>query len=97
MDAGVFFIKPTFSKKSSAPTCLGELLGCGVPCLVIGDMDEVILHEQVGVVMREFSPNARAEAVCEMLRLCGDSAIRRRCTEAAQRHFALEHGVASYK
>ncbi|MBI3543282.1 MAG: glycosyltransferase, partial [Deltaproteobacteria bacterium] len=29
MDATVFFIKPVFSKKASAPTKLGELLGCG--------------------------------------------------------------------
>lgn len=30
--AGVFYIKPVFSKRASAPTKFGEFLGCGVPC-----------------------------------------------------------------
>lgn len=100
MDAGVFFIKPTFSKKSSAPTRLGEFLGCGVPCLVnsgVGDVDSVVAKDQVGVVMKEFSPAARANAVRELLRVSAGSGIRARCVESARRHFSLERGVASYR
>ena len=43
MDAGIFFIKPVFSKQASAPTKLAEFLGCGIPCLGnagVGDMAE---------------------------------------------------------
>ena len=100
MDATAFFIKPTFSKKSSAPTRLGEFLGCGVPCLVnagVGDMDAVVSSGQVGVVMQEFSPEARAAAVRELLALCADKGIRARAMEAAHRHFSLEQGVAAYR
>ncbi len=100
MDATAFFIKPTFSKKSSAPTRLGEFLGCGIPCLVnagVGDMDAVVSRDRVGVVMSEFSPEAWMAAVDELLRLSAEEGLRTRCVEVAQRHFALERGVASYR
>ncbi len=100
MDAAAFFIKPVFSKKSSAPTRLGEFLGCGVPCLVnagVGDMDSVVSQARAGVVMREFSPEARRAAVRELLALCMDGETRLRCVEAGRRHFSLEQGVEAYR
>lgn len=100
MDAGAFFVKPTFSKKSSAPTRLGEFLGCGVPCLVnagVGDMDVLISKDRVGVVMREFSPQARSAAIRELLKLSAEDGIRKRCVEVAHRRFALDQGLTSYR
>jgi glycosyltransferase involved in cell wall biosynthesis len=100
MDAAAFFIKPVFSKRASAPTRLGEFLGCGIPCLVsagVGDMDRVILQENAGVVMREFSPEARRAAVRELLALCEDEATAARCRAAARRHFSLEKGAEAYR
>lgn len=100
MDAAAFFIKPVFSKKSSAPTRLGEFLGCGVPCLVnagVGDMDSVVSQARAGVVMREFSPEARRAAVRELLALTADEGTRVRCVDAARRHFSLERGVEAYR
>lgn len=100
MDAAAFFIKPVFSKKSSAPTRLGEFLGCGVPCLVnagVGDMDSVVSRARAGVVMPEFSPKTRRAAVGELLALCADGGTQVRCVEAARRHFSLERGVEAYR
>lgn len=100
MDAAAFFIKPVFSKKSSAPTRLGEFLGCGVPCLVnagVGDMDSVVSQAGAGVVMREFSAEARRAAVRELLALSMDGGTRTRCVEAARRRFSLERGVDAYR
>ena len=57
MDAGVFFIKPLFSKQASAPTKLGEFLGCGIPCLAnrgVGDMAEILEGEGVGMALHQF-------------------------------------------
>ena len=57
MDAGIFFIKPAFSKQASAPTKLAEFLGCGIPCLGnagVGDMVEVLEGEKVGVAITSF-------------------------------------------
>ena len=42
MSAGMALIKPAYSKIASAPTKLGEYLGCGVPCLGnagVGDVE----------------------------------------------------------
>jgi glycosyltransferase involved in cell wall biosynthesis len=100
MDAAAFFIKPAFSKRASAPTRLGEFLGCGIPCLVnagVGDMDRVILQENAGIVVREFSPEARRAAVRELLALCEHEGTHARCRAAAQRHFSLEAGVEGYR
>ena len=100
MDAAAFFVKPMFSKKSSAPTRLGEFLGCGIPCLVnagVGDMDQVVSREHAGVVMPEFSPEARRAAVRELLALCTEEGARARCVEAARRHFSLQQGAEAYR
>jgi glycosyltransferase involved in cell wall biosynthesis len=100
MDAGAFFIKPVFSKKSSSPTRLGEFLGCGLPCLVnagVGDMGDIVSSEHVGVVMQEFSPEARSAGIRELLALCAEEDTRSRCVDAAHRHFSLEHGVEAYQ
>lgn len=100
MDAAAFFIKPVFSKKSSAPTRLGELLGCAVPCLVnagVGDMDSIVSEARAGVVMREFSPEARRAAVRELLALTMDGGTQVRCVEAARSHFSLGRGVEAYR
>ncbi len=100
VDAGVFFIKQTFSKKASAPTKLGELLGCGVPVLVnagVGDMDRIVSQNRVGVVVPETSsPAALREAVLQLVELARDPRTRDRCVQTAQRHFSLESGVRAY-
>ncbi|MCI5117035.1 MAG: glycosyltransferase [Candidatus Electrothrix sp. LOE1_4_5] len=99
MDAGVFFIKPVFSKQASAPTKLAEFLGCGIPCLSnagVGDMAEVLEGEQVGVVIKSFDTDLITAALQELLKLVEDSSTSARCVSAAQRHFSLDEGVESY-
>jgi len=99
MDAGVFFIKPVFSKQASAPTKLAEFLGCGIPCLSnagVGDMAEVLEGEQVGVVIKSFDTDLITVALQELLKLAEDSSTSARCVSAAQRHFSLDEGVESY-
>lgn len=100
MDAGVFFIKPVFSKQASAPTKLAEFLGCGIPCLGnagVGDMAEVLEGEQVGVALKAFDPASMGVALQQLLQLAADPTTRGRCVAAAQRHFSLDEGVARYR
>jgi glycosyltransferase involved in cell wall biosynthesis len=100
MNAGVFFIRPVFSKKASAPTKLGEFLGCGVPCLSnagVGDMAEILEGEGVGVVLRDFDDATIRSGVDRLLEIARDSKVRDRCVRAAKKHFSLENGVASYR
>ncbi|MBR9885849.1 MAG: glycosyltransferase family 4 protein, partial [Oceanospirillales bacterium] len=41
MDAGIFFIRPAWSKRASCPTRMGEFLACGKPCLANGGVGDV--------------------------------------------------------
>jgi glycosyltransferase involved in cell wall biosynthesis len=99
MDAGIFFIKPVFSKQASAPTKLAEFLGCGVPCLGnagIGDMANVLEGERVGVALETFDDEALEAGLKKLLSLVADSSTRMRCVDAAQRHFSLNEGISRY-
>ena len=99
MDAGIFFVKPGFSTCASLPTKLGEFLACGVPCLGnsgIGDLESILEGESVGVIVREFTPQAEELAVTRLLELCRGAGTRQRCVEVARRTFSLAEGVRSY-
>lgn len=99
MDAGVFFIKPVFSKQASAPTKLAEFLGCGIPCLGnagVGDMAEVLEGEQVGVALNAFDAGSVAAGLERLLALASDPGTRAGCVAAAQKHFSLDEGVRRY-
>jgi glycosyltransferase involved in cell wall biosynthesis len=99
MNAGIFFIKPVFSKQASAPTKLGEFLGCGIPCLGnagVGDMAEVLENEQVGVALKTFDEASMLKGLQQLLALAADPAIASRCVLAASKNFSLEEGVSRY-
>lgn len=100
MDAGIFFIKPVFSKQASAPTKLAEFLGCGIPCLGnagVGDMAEVLEGEKVGVALRSFDAESLTAGLERLLQLVGNPGTRARCIAAARLHFSLDEGVARYR
>ena len=99
MDAGVFFIKPVFSKQASAPTKMAEFLGCGVPCLSnsgIVDMTEVLEGEKVGVALTSFDAESMALALERLLKLVEDPSVRERCVSLAKLRFSLDIGFARY-
>ena len=99
MSASIFFIKPVFSKKASAPTKLAELLGCGVPCLTntgVGDMAEQLAELNCGVTVSSFDPSALNAGLDALLQLMAEPDILQRCRETALRHFSLEEGVKRY-
>jgi glycosyltransferase involved in cell wall biosynthesis len=99
IDAGIFFGKPGFQQLGRAPTKLGELLGCGIPCLAnagIGDVERILEGERVGVVLRRFTPEEQETGVRQLLDLASDCEVRKRCAEVARRYFSLDIGVDSY-
>jgi len=97
-NAGIFFIRPTFSKKGSSPTKMAEILGCGIPVLTnsgVGDCDDIIKQSQCGVVVQGFTPAEYQHAIVQvekMTRMAPGS-----FRQAAQENFSLQKGVASYK
>lgn len=99
MDAGIFIIKPVYSKMASAPTKLGEFLGCGVPCLGnagVGDMAAILENERVGVALADFSEAAMRDAIARLLQLAREPGIQQRCRQVALEYFSLETGVHRY-
>lgn len=99
MHAGVFFIKPLFSKQASAPTKLGEFLGCGLPCLSnegVGDMAEVLSDDRVGIAVDALDSDSLRQGVSDLLGLCNDPGVQQRCVDGAERHFSLRRGVEAY-
>jgi hypothetical protein len=99
MDAGIFYIKPSFSKRSSSPTKLAEFLGCGKPCLInfgIGDTASVVQGENVGIVLKDFSKSEHTRGIIDLLGLMSDNELKERCIDVAHKYYSLEEGVSAY-
>lgn len=99
MDAGIFLLQTFPSFKAVAPTKLGEFLACGIPCLSnagVGDIEEILEGDSVGVVLRTYDRPAKEAAVQRLLELAGCPDIRQRCVDTARRCFSLENGVEAY-
>jgi glycosyltransferase involved in cell wall biosynthesis len=65
-DYALFFIKPTFSKKASSPTKMGEFLALELPMITnggVGDIDQIMAQTGAGVVVTEFCERAYAVAL----------------------------------
>lgn len=89
---GVSFRSPTFSQIAASPTKIPEYLAAGLPVVSnagIGDVDELLEGERVGVVVREFAEGEYARAADEALALADDPEVRRRCMQVARRRFDL--------
>jgi glycosyltransferase involved in cell wall biosynthesis len=99
-DYGISFVRPCFSKISSSPTKVGEYLAAGLPVVStagIGDVDELLERNRVGVVVRELSPSAYEVAAREALELARDPGTRERCRAAARERLSLAHvGIPRY-
>ncbi|UTW60650.1 glycosyltransferase [bacterium SCSIO 12741] len=63
---GIYFIRPTFSKKASFPTKLAEYLGLRIPVVTntgIGDMDQWVQDYKIGILVDDFSKSAMDQVV----------------------------------
>ena len=88
-DISLSFIKACYSKQSSSPTKIAEYLACGLPIIAnagVGDLDELILNNEVGVLVDDFSNDSYLKALREIEAL-GD--IRERGRATAEREFDL--------
>jgi len=96
--AAISFRKPTFSQIAASPTKIAEYLSRGVPVVVnsgIGDMDDAIDKNSVGVVIDEFDPASYEAAVGKLLRLVEKKDTAERCVQTARAGFDLETVGAS--
>lgn len=99
-DAGVFFIKPVFSKRSSCPTKFAEYLACGLPVVInsgIGDTDVMVKERSLGVVIDGFDRDSYlrgARGITELIK--EKELLSDRCRRAAEEEFSLDMGVSRY-
>jgi glycosyltransferase involved in cell wall biosynthesis len=97
-DIGFFFIKPSFSKKSSSPTKLAEILGMGKPVVCntgVGDIGSIFADGDFGIAFDVDSLQNWDNAIDQLddLRQLKPSAIRAK----GMRLFSLESGIAAYQ
>lgn len=91
-DIALSFIKPCYSKLSSSPTKIAEYLACGIPIITnsgIGDVDDVVIEDQVGIVIKEFKPETYLTALKGIENLVKEGDLSARCKTSAKRRFDL--------
>lgn len=98
-DVGLIFITPVFSKKASCPTKFAEYLSCCLPVIVnnkIGDLEDCVIENNIGVVVRDFNENEYRQTFKKLLNLLNDKDLKARCRQVACDNFSLNTGVNRY-
>jgi glycosyltransferase involved in cell wall biosynthesis len=96
-DITISFIQPVYSKISSSPTKLGEVLSMGIPVIAnsgVGDVQEIVDQAGAGYVLEGFSDHDFEGAVRSIPSLLQKppAVIR----EAIKDIYSLESGIQSY-
>ena len=89
---GLSVRKPTFSQIAASPTKIPEYLAAGLPVVsnaCVGDVDQLLEGERVGVVVRYFTDAEFARAAEAALALAAEPGTKERCVEVARRNFDL--------
>jgi glycosyltransferase involved in cell wall biosynthesis len=95
-----FFIKPIASKRASCPTKFGEGLASGLPVICnrgIGDLDDIVEQEGVGVLVADFSEAAYRAAIRRLRDLLEDPRLAERCRRLAETRYSVGIGVETYQ
>jgi len=88
-NVGLSFVKATYATQSRSPTKIPEYLAAGLPIIAnsgVGDVDELIREDGVGVLMDRFDRDEYLDAIRQLANL-GD--ISERCRESAKKRFDL--------
>jgi glycosyltransferase involved in cell wall biosynthesis len=95
-----FFIRPIPSKRASCPTKFAEGLASGLPVVCnrgIGDLDDIIEREGVGVLVDGFSDAAYSDAALRLKGLLEDPGLSGRCRRLAETRYSVDLGVDAYR
>ena len=96
-DINISFIRPVFSKISSSPTKLGEVLSMGIPVICnsgVGDVKQIVETADAGYVVDNFTREDFEKAIHSIPHLMAKdpSSIR----NAIEEFFSLDKGIQSY-
>ena len=98
-DMGLFFIKPTFSKRASCPVKFAEYMSCGLPVVCnrnIGDLDDIIEENKVGLLVDDFNKSSYTDSYGKLKELLNDKELKTRCRVVARTLFDVDKGAESY-
>ena len=90
-DAGLAFVRPCLSKRSSSPTKYAEYLACGLPIVVnagVGDVEDLLARTGAGVVVAAHTPAAYL-AAADRIRGLATAANRPRWRAVAESEFSV--------
>lgn len=94
--ASVFFIQPTFSKKASAATKMGELMAMNIPIITNsgwGDVEAILSDTPYGILVNNFSESDLTHAIDQLLDIRSEVNLR----EKAYAYFDLSNGIDKYR
>ena len=97
-DVNISFIRPVYSKISSSPTKLGEVLSMGIPVIVnagVGDVQSIIEYTGGGYVLEDCSEDAFAKAIDTMPQWMHTDPKEIRAK--AEHFYSLQRGVELYR
>jgi glycosyltransferase involved in cell wall biosynthesis len=92
-DAGFCFHSHGLSAAGGSSTKVGEYWAMGLPVIAtpgLGDVDEIVARERVGVIVADHRDEAYRAALDELRSLLEDPGLRDRCRTAAERHYGLD-------
>jgi len=94
-DLGLAFYQAGISRYATSPVKVSEYLACGLSVLInegIGDTDALVTNEGVGVVVKEFTARAFAEAIAQVDSLLKNQPLARlRARAVAEKYFDIHH------
>jgi 2-polyprenyl-3-methyl-5-hydroxy-6-metoxy-1,4-benzoquinol methylase/glycosyltransferase involved in cell wall biosynthesis len=89
---GISFRKPGFAQVAASPTKIGEYLAAGLPVVSnpgVGDTDDILQNERVGVIVSGFNQNAYERAVDQVIAFLENGEPRERCRAVAAKRYSL--------
>jgi len=92
-DIALSFVKATYATASRSPTKIPEYLACGLPIVSnrgVGDVDELIIEENVGILLNDFSSESYADALKQVITLGNDANFINKSQICAKNRFDLE-------
>ena len=100
-DIALSFIEACYSKQASSPTKIAEYLASGLPLIMnpgVGDLDELIEIDKVGVAVNEFDEENYLQALKDVDILRAETGFGDRCRKSAKSRFDLvEVGGKRYR
>jgi len=96
-DINISFIKPVYSKISSSPTKLGEVLSMGIPVICnsgVGDVEDIVKKADAGFVVQNFAEGDFEKAIDHIPYLLKKNAEDIR--NAVKETYSLSRGIGLY-